>query len=300
MTILVLGATGNIGPHVVRSLIEQGADVRVLTRDAKRASTLLPSGVDLVEGEIGDPDQIRSVAQDAESMFLLTPHAADMADMQLRIIRALRRLPIRIVKLSGTSSAITPNGPLTCREHWEIEQILRACGQPHTILRPNAFMQVLIDQIMIPGLAAQGAIPNAISTSGISLIDVRDIADVAAAALTDDRWAGHVLTLTGRRAVTYGQIAELISAKTGTTVTTAEITPAQVRESLLARGMQPWEAEHFEEMYQLFRDGESEFVTDDVTEVLGRAPRTVEDYLAERKSLLDDSVRGHTEEAVSR
>ncbi|AHH18583.1 Nmr family protein [Nocardia nova SH22a] len=290
MAVLVLGATGNIGPHVVRGLVERGAAVRVLTRDAGRARAMLPDGVEIVAGDIGDPAHIVSAATDVESVFLLTPHAADMADIQLRIIRSLRRVSARIVKLSGTASAITPNGPLTCREHWEIEQILTASGQPYTILRPNAFMQVLIDQIMIPALRVQGAIPNAIADSGISLIDVRDIADAAVAALTDNGWEGRTLTLTGPRSVTYPDIARLIGSQVGVTIDTNDITPAVVRAGLLERGMQPWEAEHFEEMYQLFRDGRSEFVSDDVRQVTGREPRTIEDYLAERKTMLTEAL----------
>jgi uncharacterized protein YbjT (DUF2867 family) len=69
-----------------------------------------------------------------------------MADLQLRIIRTLRRSGIKIVKLSGTSTAITPDGPYACREHWEIEQVLAGSDQPYVILRPNAFMQTLIDR----------------------------------------------------------------------------------------------------------------------------------------------------------
>ncbi|HEV2637411.1 MAG TPA: hypothetical protein VGX23_19820 [Actinocrinis sp.] len=54
--------------------------------------------------------------------------------------------------------------------------------------------------------------------------------------------------------------------------------------ALLGRGMAPWEAQQFEEMYQLFRDAKSEFVTGDVERVLSRSPRTVEDYLRERRA----------------
>jgi uncharacterized protein YbjT (DUF2867 family) len=290
MAVLVIGATGNIGPHVVRGLMDRGKTVRVFTRDAARAQAVLPEGVDIIAGDITDSDHIASAATETESVFLLTPHAADMADVQLRIIRALRRTPTRIVKLSGTASAITPDGPLTCRQHWEIEQVLAAAGQPHTILRPNAFMQVLIDQIMIPALRTQGVIPNALADSGISLIDVRDIADVAVSALTDDFWAGSTLTLTGPRSVSYRDIAQLIGAQTGVTVGLADITPDMVRAGLLDRGMQPWEAEHFGEMYQLFRDGRSEFVTDDVRRVTGHEPRTIESYLAERKTMLTETI----------
>lgn len=69
--------------------------------------------------------------------------------------------------------------------------------------------------------------------------------------------------LTGPVAVTFAQIADMISASTGRQVGTREITPADLRRQLEQRGMARWEAEHFEEMYQLFRDGRSEFVSGD-------------------------------------
>ncbi|GAA1555616.1 NmrA family NAD(P)-binding protein [Dactylosporangium maewongense] len=276
MAVLLIGATGNVGPHVARALLRRGDDVvRVLTRDAARAATVLPPGCQVVEGDPGDDDTVVTAAAGVDAVFLLSGHDHDMADLQLRIIRALRRLPVRIVKLSGTSTAINPDGPYTCRQHWEIEQVLVNSGQPFTIVRPNGYMQTLIGTIMMPAVRATGRIPNAIGDAGISLVDTRDVGDVCAELLTEDRWTGQTVVLTGGRAVTYREIAGLLGAET------VDITPADVRASLLERGTALWEAEHFQEMYQLFRDGQSEFVTPDVERVLGRAPRTVEDYLQE-------------------
>ncbi|HWD02875.1 MAG TPA: NmrA family NAD(P)-binding protein [Amycolatopsis sp.] len=286
MTVLVLGATGTIGPHVVAGLRARGAATRVLTRNSSRAREILPGDVDVVEGNPGDDDTIVRAADGAQSVFLLTEHSHDMSDVQLRVIRALRRSGTRIVKLSGTGSAINPDGPYTCRQHWEIEHVLAASGQPWSVIRPNAFMQTLIGTIMLPAVRATGAIPNAIGTSAISLIDGRDIGEVCAEVLLDSKWHGETLTLTGPRSVTYAEIAALVAKETGRDVKLSEITPADVRENLLARRMARWEAEHFEEMYQLFRDGESEFVTNDVERVLGRPPRTVEDFLHEQRDLL--------------
>lgn len=298
MTVLLLGATGNVGPHVARALLDRGAAVRVLTRDAERAAQVLPAGCELIEGDPADDDTVVSAAAGAASVFLLSAHDHDMADLQLRVIRALRRSGARIVKLSGTSSAINPDGPYTCRQHWEIEHVLAASGQPYTIVRPNGFMQTLIDGIMLPAVRATGAIPNALGAAGISLIDARDIGEVCAAALTEESWAGQTLVLTGPRSVTFAEIAHLIGAETGHAVGTAEITPADVRRTLLGRGMAAWEAEHFEEMYQLFRDGKSEFVTGDVERALGRAPRSVEDYLHEHRDSLLTPVQAAAQPAA--
>ena len=182
---------------------------------------------------------------------------------------------------SGTNSAIHPDGPNACRQHWEVEQILGSSGQPFVILRPNSFMQVLIGQIMLAALRTTGKIPNALGTSGLSFIDARDVGAVAARTLVSDAWDGGTLVLTGPRALTYSEIAEIVSANRGERTEVAEVTPADVRASLVARGLEDWEADHFEEMYQLFRDGESAFVTNTVSVVTGSDPRTVEDYLAE-------------------
>lgn len=280
MSVLVLGSTGNVGQHVVSALIDGGTGTRVITRDQARAAQILPAGVEFVEGDLGDESTLLSALEGVDSVFLLTPHSYTMADLQLRIIRALRRSGVRIVKLSGTSSAITPSGPQACRQHWEIEQVLAASGQPFVILRPNSFMQTLVGQIMLPALHASGRIPNALGASGISLIDARDVGTVAARVLTGDTWDGQTLVLTGPRAITYREIADLVSDIRGARVDTLDITPADVRKSLVARGTKQWEAEHFEEMYQLFRDGASEFVTDTVQNVTGEVPRTIESYLA--------------------
>ncbi len=286
MPVLVLGATGTVRPHLVRTLAERGPTTRVLTRDATRAAEVLPGGVEIVAGDPADDETVAAAAAGVDTVFLLSAHDHDMADLQLRIIRALRRCGVRIVKLSGTSSAIHPDGPFTCRQHWEIEQVLAASGQPYTVVRPNGFMQTLIDGIMLPAVRATGAIPNALGTAGISLIDARDVGEVCAETLVDPRWAGETLVLTGPRSVTFSEIADLVTTETGQQVGTLDITPADVRTNLLTRGMAPWEAEHFAEMYQLFRDGESEFVSGDVERVLGRPPRTVEDYLHERRDVL--------------
>lgn len=285
MTVLVVGATGTVGPHVVRALTALGRPARVLARDAERARAILPAGTDIRPGDPGLDEDLLEAADGAEALFLLTSHDHRLADLQLRIIRALRRTGIRIVKLSGTSSAINPDGPQACRQHWEVEHVLAASGQPYTVLRPNAFMQTLIDQIMLPAVKATGTIPNAIGAAGISFINARDVGECAARVLTSSQWDGQTLVLTGPRAVGFAEIAGLISAKTGQQVGTREITPADIRGQLEQRGMARWEAEHFQEMYQLFRDGRSEFVSGDVQRLLGRPPSTVEDHLSAHPGL---------------
>lgn len=281
MTVAVIGGTGTSGTSIVAALAERGVPVRVLTRDAQRAANVVDSRAEIRQTDIASHDDIIAACRDADAVLLLTSHAFDMADLQLRIIRALRRIDTKIVKISGTSSAIRPDGPYACRGHWEVEQVLVASGQRYAILRPNAFMQTLIGQILLPAVRATAAVPNPIGDAGISFIDVRDIADTAAAVLTSDAWDGQTLVLTGPRSVTYADIAAALGAQQGRPVELRESSPAAVRAMMAGRGTPEWEAEHFEEMYEMFARHESEFVSDDVATVTGHAPRTVEAYLAE-------------------
>jgi len=283
--VLVLGATGTLGPHVVRALQRKADGVRVLTRDAQHARDRLPHDVDLVVGDFRDDTIIRSVAAGMDSVLLLTPHAVDMADVQLRLIRRLRRTSVRIVKISGTSSAIQPDGPDACRQHWEVEQLLAASGHPMVILRPNAFMQTVLGQITALAVRNTGKVPDALDGAGISFVDCDDIADVAAQCLLDASHDGRTYVLTGPRAVSFAEVAAMISTGTGSEVGTLPLLPADIKQSFLDRGTEEWEAEHFEEMYELFRGHGSEFVSDDVTEVAAHPARTVEDYIAANTAL---------------
>ena len=281
MPALILGATGNVGPHVVAELVASGEQPRVLVRDGDRARDLLGDTADIVSGDVTAPGVVEEAAEGMDSLFLLSPHSFGMADLQLGVIRALRRRDIRIIKLSGTSSAITPDGPHVCRQHWEVEQVLVRSGQPYVILRPNSYMQVLIGRLMLPALQATGTVTNPIAEAGISLVDARDVGAVAAGVLTDHRWDGQTLSLTGPRSVTYAEIATWVGDIVGNPTRVVDVTPAEVRERLVASGTADWEADHFAEMYDLFRAGESEFVTDTVEQVTQRPARTVEAFLDE-------------------
>ena len=282
MNVLVLGATGNVGPHVVSALHSAGVTPSVLVRNGVTARELFGDIAHVIAGDVTEGSTLASAMKGVDSLLLLSPHSYSMADLQLRVIREVRRTGARIIKVSGTSAAIKPTGPHACRQHWEVERVLVESGQPFVILRPNSFMQVLVGKQMIPALQSSGVIPNPIAGSGISFIDARDVGAVAARVLLRHDWDGQTLELTGPRSVTYADIADLVSGLQGRTLSTVETTPANVRATLIERWMAVWEADHFQEMYQLFRDGESERVTSTVEEVTGIPARTLERFLAEQ------------------
>jgi uncharacterized protein YbjT (DUF2867 family) len=285
MTILVLGATGHVGPHVVSALRALGQPVRALVRDPDAASALLGDETELRLGDLANDASVRGALRGTTAMFLLTPHGPFMAACQRRLIALARQQDVRIVKLSGTSAGIRRDGPDACRQHWLVEQDLARGSSPFVILRPNAFMQGLVAGLAASAVATR-TVANPLGTAGLSVVDCADIGEAAAVALTDASHDGRTFTLTGPSAPTYEQIAQHIADAFGVEVTVVDTSPAQVGQAMRSRGATDWEAHHLTEMLTLFRRGESEYLTDDVEYLTGRRPRPVADYLTSHAQAL--------------
>lgn len=284
MSILVLGGTGHVGPHVVAALHRRGAPVRALVRDPDRARDLLPDTAELCQGDYRDGQSIDQALRGVTAMFLLTRHGPSMAADQHRLVAAARERDVRIVKLSGTSAGIRPDGPDACAQHWAVEQDLIHGSTPWVILRPNAFMQGLIAGLAATATAT-GSISNPLGTAGLSAVDCEDIGEAAAAVLCDPGHDGHTYVLTGPEAPTYPQIGRLIGEALDRAITVVDTTPDQVGESLRNRGVPEWDARHLTEMLTMFAAGAAQDSTQDVQRLTGHPPRSVAQFLCAHREL---------------
>jgi uncharacterized protein YbjT (DUF2867 family) len=286
MRILVLGATGRLGPHVARALHAAGQQVRAVCRDPERARTVLPPGTQLVTTDITDAADttLDRELEAADAALLLTPHGPDMAAVQKAVIDRAVKAGTRVVKVSGTSAGIGPTGPDACRQHHDAEQYLAASGLAWSVIRPNGFMQTLI-VAMARTVRQKSIIANPLGSAGISLVDCADVGRAAAAVLTDPARDYRRWVLTGPSAPTYAEIAAAVRAETGVEVTVVEVTPEQAGQAAHAAGATEWESAHLAEMLAMFRSGASEYVTQDVAELTGTAPRSVTDFIRDHHDL---------------
>jgi NAD(P)H dehydrogenase (quinone) len=286
MRILVLGATGRLGPHVVRALLADGKQTRAVSRDPERANLVLPAAAELVTTDITDgaDTTLDRELEAADAALLLTPHGPDMAAVQNAVIDRAVKAGTRMVKVSGTSAGIGPTGPDACRQHHDSEQYLADSGLAWSVIRPNGFMQTLI-VAMARTIRDKGIIANPLGSAGISLVDCADVGRAAATVLTDPAKDGRHWVLTGPSAPTYAKIAEVIRAETGAEPTVIEVTPDQAEQAARGGGATEWEAHHLAEMLAMFRTGASEYVTDDVAELTGTTPRSVTDFIRDHRDL---------------
>lgn len=279
MATLVLGATGRLGPSIVAALSSAGEPVRALVRDPGKARPLLASDCDLIEGDFTDATSVAEHLSEGDALVLLTPHGSEMARVQVALVDAAARAGARVIKISGTSSLISPDGPEACRAHWEVEQHLVASGGRHVIVRPNAFMQGLVAGVVAEARAT-GTVMDPIGGAAINAVDCRDIADAVAAVIADPHHDGETLVITGSRSVTFPELADLISVA-GVPAVARPGSPTDAGDRLRTRGVSEWEAHHLEEMLSHFAEGAADFTAPDLADLLGREARTVVAYIQE-------------------
>ncbi|MGW4960361.1 NAD(P)H-binding protein [Nonomuraea sp. NPDC004186] len=220
-TILVTGATGNVGRHVVSQLAGAGLEVRALVRDPARAR--LPEHVEVVRGDLSAPGTLEPALKGVESVFLLWPHFT--ADGAAEVVTAIAEQARRVVYLSANVA----DEPVT--HYHEIERLIRHSGLGWTFLRPGGFAA---NTLGWAGQIRQGVVRWPYGQASRPLIHERDIAAVATHVLTSAGHNGATYVLTGPERLTQAEQVRVIGAATGREVRWEEQPPEEAREQLLA------------------------------------------------------------------
>lgn len=192
MTILVTGATGNVGSQVVHHLVNHGADVKALVRDPSKAT--FPESVAVVKGDFLDVDSLREALEGVTTLFLLNAVAPDEFTQALIALNLARSASIeRIVYLSVIHPDVYVNVPHFAGK-FAVERMIEHMGLSATILRPAYFVQ---NDLMIKDvITGYGVYPMPVGDKGLAMIDVRDIAEIAAHELLRREQAEQLLPMT--------------------------------------------------------------------------------------------------------
>lgn len=271
--ILVTGATGSNGSELLKLLSARGVPARAMVRSADKPGAIggLP-GIEAVAGDFDDAASLDRVLRGIERAFLLT-NSTDRAEaQQMAFVAAAKRAGVRhIVKLS--QFAADEASPVRfLRYHAAVERAIRDTGMDYTFLRPNLFMQGLLG--FAPTMEAEGRFYAAAGEAKVSIVDVRDNAAAAAAALTGDGHARKTYTLTGPEALSHAEIAATLSAALGRTVAFVDVPPTAMREALSHTPMPAWQADGLIEDYAHYHRGEAAAVTSGVQDATGKPPRS--------------------------
>ncbi len=233
--ILVCGATGVVGAMVVSDLLAQGEQVRAMTRHPDTAE--LPDGVEIVGGDLDDPDSLGPAFDGCERVFVasngnVTQHDTSAA----RAARAARAR--QLVKLSVVGAEDPERGRHTpARMHLAGEQAVQEAGLDWTFLRPGAFMSNTL------GWAEQLRDANVVRAPFARVlaapVDPRDVARVATLALTDRLPSNSAYPLSGPQLLSPAdQVAQLAEAL-GRELTCEPVPDETVKQGMIDNGMPP-------------------------------------------------------------
>ncbi|MGD0601185.1 MAG: SDR family oxidoreductase [Terriglobales bacterium] len=275
--ILITSAPGNNANAVIRELTKAGVRVRALLRNPNSAGEIKGPLVEVAVGDFLNTASLDAALRGVEKVFLIPPTDPRSVEMQVNFIRAAKRAGTRhVVKLSVNGADV--NSPVrVARWHAEGEKELEASGIPFTHLRPNAFMQNLLG--LAPTIVSQGEFYQPAADGKVSHIDVRDIAAVAAKALTENGHQGKTYVITGPEALSYDEAASKISKAIGKPVKYVNVTPEDFKKSLLGWGIPEFMADGLNEFFAAIRAGYCAVVTNTVEEVTKRKPISFDDFV---------------------
>lgn len=276
MTILITGATGNIGGEVCRYLAEKKLPLRSLVRDtSSKVAKLKAQGIELAQGDFNQPDTLKTALQGIEKAFLVTPNVPNQVELESSFIDAAQTAGVRhIVKLSVMGADQLPS--TFQKWHRQIEEHLEASGIAWTHLRPNMLMQNM--RWFAQTIADQGAFYNAVGDVKISHVDARDVAAVAAVCLSDPGHETRSYVLTGAEALSFDQIAAKFSQALNRSITYVNLPPQDLKAARLANGEPEWYLDAELELVACWATGAGSTITDTIKEILNRPATSYDEF----------------------
>ena len=258
-TTTILGATGKTGRRVAQRL--QGTSHTV--RAASRTSS--------TRFDWNDPSTWAPVVAGADGLYLVPPDGPGSAiDGFMDVVRAstVRTL----VLLSARAPAQSGDDYLP-----EIERRVQLAPLSWTILRPSWFAQNFDEGFFAPALA-EGILRLPVGAGREPFIDVDDIADVAAAALTSKGHEGRIYELSGPETLTFARAVEILAEATGRALAFADVTPEAFGNELAGQGVPADHIALLDRLFAAIRRGDNDHLSDGVRLALGREPRSFTEY----------------------
>ena len=278
--ITVFGATGTTGAPLVDTLLAKGASVRAVTSAPSKLDALRAKGCEAVAADFTDPAALARACDGAEKIYLVTPAHLNMRQWKANVIESAKAAGVRHIVVA-TGLGASPKAGLTFGKwHSETQELLKQSGLDWTFVQPTYFMQNLLWQA---GNIAKDAVYYDDLGGPVAWIDARDIADVAAEALTAPGYEGKALGLTGPEALTGEDIAALLSRVTGRTVSCAPLPAENAKAGMVAGGMQDEVARAMVELASIAPKGYLAGIETTVSDVMGRPARRFADFVAENR-----------------
>jgi NAD(P)H dehydrogenase (quinone) len=288
-TVLVTGASGHLGQRVIELLLESQADyVIAATRTPEKLAHLAERDVEVRKADFDDPSSLTTAFEGVERLLLISTDTLDGTDRRIvqhrNAVSAANQAGVKHVVYTSLINP-EPGSPIAIApDHYATEQALAATSLDWTVLRNNVYTDY-----QLPSLAravATGQLVSAAGDGGVGYVTREDCARAAAAALAAHNSGRVTLDITGPAIVTQADLAQIASAITGRTVTYVSVTPDDIIAGMVAAGLPPLVAKAYASFDIGIAQGTLAVASSAVTDLTGKAPQTVHDYLAAQREAL--------------
>lgn len=276
--ILVTGASGTVGSVVLKEVLKTGKSVKAMYRSRDDAARV-PAGTPTVIADFADKASLVRALDGVDTIYLVCSPVRELVQLECNMVDPCREAGVRHIVLNSALGA--SDYPKSFPSwHRKVEDKHKASGIEYTILRPNSFMQNIL-MYNAPSIRAQGVFYLAMGDAKISFVDVRDVARVAAKALTSTGHAGKTYELNGPEALNYTAVAEKISKASGQKVSFVNIPVDAQRKAMLDMGMPEWQVTALLDLQAYYTGGQGGEVDGVLAGLLGGRPATMDQFLAE-------------------
>lgn len=276
--ILITGASGTVGKAVLNEVARSGAKHKAMYRSANEAAKA-PAGTQTVVADFAKKETLAPALREVGSVYLVCSPIPDLVQLETTMIDACGTAGVKHIVLNSALGA--GDYPKSFPSwHRKVEDKLKGTGISCTILRPNSFHQNVVTYFAA-SIRAQGAFYSSMGNARVSFLDVRDIAVVAAKALTGAEHRGKTYELNGPEALTYAELAEKISKQAERPVQYVDIPVEAQRKAMLDQGMPAWQVDALLDLQEYYMSGNGGAVDSLLPKLLERPPITIDRFLAE-------------------
>jgi NAD(P)H dehydrogenase (quinone) len=238
MKIAVTAATGQLGQHVIQSLLDRSvtaADIIAVVRNVEKAAPLAQRGIDIRQADYNDPDALAIAFAGVDKVLLISGSEVGQRREQHRnVIEATRAAGVRLIAYTSILKADTTNLKLAA-EHKATEEIIRTSGIPFVLLRNSWYIENYTGTL--GQTLEHGVILGSAGEGRISAATRADYAEAAAAVLTGQGHENKVYELGGDESFTLAELAAEISRQSGTEVVYRDLPVEEYTKALVGVGL---------------------------------------------------------------
>ena len=289
-TLLVTGASGQLGRRIVELLLEAKGDDHIIatTRSPEKLADLADQGVEIRQADFEQPEALVEAFTGADRLLVISTDAVDGTDRRMKqhinAVNAAEKAGVKHIIYTSLVRTEPGTPILLAPDHYATEQAMAASSLDWTVLRNNVYTDMLL--MSLPHAIATGQLFAAGGDEGVGYVTREDCARAAAAALKATSAGRTTLDITGPEVVTYAELAQMTSDITGKPVTYIDLPPAEMVKGMVGAGFPEPVAELLVSFQTATAQGYLAVATDAVAELTGTAPQSVREFLVAHKEAL--------------